>query len=57
MDRIRTETMRTKMGLKKDILQETEVQQLRWYGDSMRMENCKIAKGCRMESTGEKEAR
>jgi hypothetical protein len=32
MDRIRNETIRTKMGMKKDILQEIEEQQLRWYG-------------------------
>jgi hypothetical protein len=32
------------MGLKKDILQEIEKQQLRWYGHVMRMENCKIAR-------------
>jgi hypothetical protein len=30
MDRIRNETIRTKMGMKKDILQEIEEQQLRW---------------------------
>jgi hypothetical protein len=32
MDRFRDETIRTEMGLKKDILQEIEEQQLRWYG-------------------------
>jgi hypothetical protein len=30
MDRIRNETIRTKMGMKKNILQEMEEQQLRW---------------------------
>jgi hypothetical protein len=44
MDRIRNETIRTKMGLKKDMLQETEQQQLRWYGHIMGMEGCKIAR-------------
>jgi hypothetical protein len=38
------ETIRTKIGLKKDILQEIEVQQLRWYGHIMRMEDCKITR-------------
>jgi hypothetical protein len=32
------------MGLKKDILQEVEEQQLRWYGYVMRMEDCTIAR-------------
>jgi hypothetical protein len=31
------------MGLKKDILQEIEEQQLRWHGHVMRMEDCEIA--------------
>jgi hypothetical protein len=44
MDRIRNETIRTKMGLKKDILQEIEEQKLRWYGHVMRMEDSKIAR-------------
>jgi hypothetical protein len=44
MDRIRDETIRTKMGLKKDILREMEEQQLRWYGHITRMENCRIAR-------------
>jgi hypothetical protein len=35
---------RTKMGLKKAILQEIEEQQLRWYGQVMRMEDCKIVR-------------
>jgi hypothetical protein len=43
MDRVRNETIRTKLGLKKDILQETE-QLLRWYGRVMRMEDCRIAR-------------
>jgi hypothetical protein len=38
MDRIRNETIRTKMGMKKNILQEIEEQQLRWYGHVM--QNC-----------------
>jgi hypothetical protein len=42
MDRIRNETIRTKMEMKKDILQEVEEQQLRWYGHVMGMEDCKI---------------
>jgi hypothetical protein len=44
MDRIKNEAIRTKMGLKKDILQEIEGQQLRWYGHVMRVEDCKIAR-------------
>jgi hypothetical protein len=32
------------MGLKKDILQEREEQQLRWYGHTMGMEDCKTAR-------------
>jgi hypothetical protein len=44
MDRIRNETMRTKMGKKKDILQEIEDQQLRWCGHVMRMDNCRTAR-------------
>jgi hypothetical protein len=32
MNKIRNETIRTKMGMKKDRLQEREEQQLRWYG-------------------------
>jgi hypothetical protein len=38
MDRIRNETIGTKMGMKKDILQEIEEQQLRWCGHAM--QNC-----------------
>jgi hypothetical protein len=37
MDRIRNETIKTKMGMQKDILQEIEEQQLRWYGHVMRI--------------------
>jgi hypothetical protein len=44
MDRIRNETIRTKMGMKKDILHETEEQQLRWYSHVVRMEDCGIAR-------------
>jgi hypothetical protein len=40
MARIINETIRTKMGMKRDILQEIPEQQLRWYGHVMRMENC-----------------
>jgi hypothetical protein len=32
------------MRMKEDILQETEEQQLRWCGDIMRMEDCRIAR-------------
>jgi hypothetical protein len=32
MDRFRNETIRAKIGMKKGILQETEEQQLRWFG-------------------------
>jgi hypothetical protein len=35
---------RGRLGLKNDILQEIEEQQLRWYGHVMRMEDCKIAR-------------
>jgi hypothetical protein len=34
MERIRNETIRTKMGMKKDVLQEIE-QHLRWYSHIM----------------------
>jgi hypothetical protein len=44
MDRIRNETIRTKMGMKKDILQGIEEQQLRWYGHVMRMDDCRTAR-------------
>jgi hypothetical protein len=33
-----------KMGMKKDILQEIEEQQLRWYGHVMRMDDCRTAR-------------
>jgi hypothetical protein len=32
------------MEMKEDILQETEEQQLRWYGHFMRTEDCKIGR-------------
>jgi hypothetical protein len=44
MDKIRNEAIRTKMGIKKNIVQETEEQQLRWYGHVKRMEDGKIVK-------------
>jgi hypothetical protein len=44
MDRVRNERIRTKIGMKKDILQGIEKQQLRWYGHVMRMEDCRIAR-------------
>jgi hypothetical protein len=44
IDRVRNETMRTKTGMKKDILREIEEQQLRWYGRVMRMEVYRIAR-------------
>jgi hypothetical protein len=43
MDRIRNETIRTKMGIKKDILQEIE-QKLRRYGHVIRMEDSRTAR-------------
>jgi hypothetical protein len=43
MDKVRNETIRTKMGMTEDILQKIE-QQLRWYGHVMRMEDCRIAR-------------
>jgi hypothetical protein len=44
MDRIRNETVITEMGIKKDILQETEELKFRWCGRAMRMEDCGIAR-------------
>jgi hypothetical protein len=44
MDRIRNETIGTKMGMKKNILQEIEEQQLRWCGHVMRMDDCRPAR-------------
>jgi hypothetical protein len=38
------EQLEQKMGMKKDILQEMEELQLRWYGHVMRMEDCRIAR-------------
>jgi hypothetical protein len=32
------------MGMRKDILQEIEEQQLRWYGHVMRMDDCRTAR-------------
>jgi hypothetical protein len=37
MDRIRKETIGTKMGMKGDILQEIEEQPLSWYSHIMQM--------------------
>jgi hypothetical protein len=42
MDKIRNEAIRTKMGIKKNIVQEIEKQQLRWYDHVKRMEDGKI---------------
>jgi hypothetical protein len=44
MERIRNETIGTKVGMKKDILQKIEEQQLRQYGHFMRMEDYRIAR-------------
>jgi hypothetical protein len=44
LDKIRNEAFRTKMGIKKNIVQETEEQQLRWYGHIKRMEDRKTVK-------------
>jgi hypothetical protein len=44
MDKIRNEAIRTKMGTKKNIVQEIEEQQLRWYGHVKRMEDGTIVK-------------
>jgi hypothetical protein len=44
MDKIRNEAIRTKMGIKKNIVQEIEEQQLRWYGHVKQMEDGKIVK-------------
>jgi hypothetical protein len=43
MDRVRNETFRTRMEMK-DILQEREKQQLRWYGYSMLIQECRLAR-------------
>jgi hypothetical protein len=43
MDKIRNEAIRTKMGIKKNVVQEIE-EQLRWYGHVKRMEDGKIVK-------------
>jgi hypothetical protein len=39
MDKIRNEAIRTKMGIKKNIVQEIEEQKLRWYGHVKRVED------------------
>jgi hypothetical protein len=44
MDKIRNEAIRTKMGIKKNIVQKIEEQQLGWYGHVKRMEDGKIVK-------------
>jgi hypothetical protein len=44
MDRIRTETIEIKMRMEKNVLQEVEEQQLRWYGQVMQTEVCRIIK-------------
>jgi hypothetical protein len=44
MDKIRNEAIKTKMGIKKNIVQEIEEQQLRWYGHVKRMEDGKTVK-------------
>jgi hypothetical protein len=44
MDRIRNETIRTKIGMKRDTLQETEERQLRWCSHVVRMVDCRIAR-------------
>jgi hypothetical protein len=43
MERIRNERIRTKREMENDKLQETE-QKLRWYGNLMRMQDCRIAR-------------
>jgi NADPH-dependent glutamate synthase beta subunit-like oxidoreductase len=58
MDKIRNEAIRTKMGTKRNIVQETEEQQLRWYGHVKRMEDGNIVKQvAEWKPHGEKEAR
>jgi hypothetical protein len=44
MDKIRNEAIRTKIGTKKNIVQEIEEQQLRWYGHVKGMEDGKTVK-------------
>jgi hypothetical protein len=39
MDTITNEAIKTKMGIKKNIVQEIEEQQLRWCGHVKRMED------------------
>jgi hypothetical protein len=43
-DKIRNETTRTKMGMKRDISQETEEPRLRRGGHVMRVQDCGIAR-------------
>jgi hypothetical protein len=44
MDIITNETIRTKIRMKKGILQEIEEEKLRWYGHVVRMEDSRIAR-------------
>jgi hypothetical protein len=44
MMRFRNEAIRTKVGIKKDILQLIGEQQIRRPGHVMRMEGCRIAR-------------
>jgi hypothetical protein len=44
MERVRNKMIGTKVGMNKDVLQETEEHQLRWYGHVMRMGDCRIAR-------------
>jgi hypothetical protein len=44
MDNIRNEAIRTKIGIKKNIVQETEEQQLGWCDHVKRMEDGKTVK-------------
>jgi hypothetical protein len=44
MERITNKTSRTKMGMKKDILQKIEEWELRWYGHIKQMEDYRIAR-------------
>jgi hypothetical protein len=44
MVKIKNEAIRKKIGIKKNTVQETEEQQLRWYGHVKRTEDGKIVK-------------
>jgi hypothetical protein len=44
MERTRTETIRTKMGMKGDVSQETEEEQFIWHWHAMRTEGCRITR-------------